>query len=146
MKKAKKDHVKSIKVCKIFLPSCHILLMIAIPFILSCNVNSHLCLYKLYFGMNTKSGEVSETDFKVFVDTAITRRFPDGLTVYKCDGQWKENGSVIQEKSRIVEIAAPGNLTIRNKISEIRESYKKGFHQTSVMLVTQKGKVDFKGT
>jgi hypothetical protein len=143
MKKAKKDRVKSIKECKFIFQSSHILLMTATLFILSCSVNSHLCLYKLYFGMNTKSGEVSEKDFKAFVDTAITRRFPDGLTVYKCDGQWKENGSVIQEESRVVEIAAPGNLTIRNKISEIRESYKKGFNQTSVMLVTQKGKVNF---
>jgi hypothetical protein len=143
LEKTKNDVMKSLVTIKFLSQSSHFLLTTAILFILSCNEDSHLCLYKLYFGMNTKSGEVSETDFRAFVDTAITLRFPDGLTVYTCIGQWNENGSVIKEKSRVVEIAASGNVTIRNKISEIRESYKKGFNQSSVMLVIQKGKVDF---
>src|SRR4030095_16811813 len=45
---------------------------------------------QLYFGTAKADGAaVTEGEFKAFVDEVITRRFPDGLTVVKGDGQFK---------------------------------------------------------
>ena len=112
--------------------------------LIACSVSNHLSVYRLYFGMRIDSiNEVSETEFKTFLDTAITRRFPDGLTIYSGKGQWKSGGRTLDEKSKIVEIAASPGKDLDKRISDVRENYKKIFHQESVMLVVQRAKVTF---
>jgi hypothetical protein len=54
----------------------------------------------LFFGRNIAGGgEVSETEFEQFIDNTITPRFPDGLTVFDADGQFKDSTGTIIENS-----------------------------------------------
>ena len=41
----------------------------------------------LYFGLSRPKGSVSELDWQIFLRDEVTRRFPDGLTVWQAEGQ-----------------------------------------------------------
>ena len=100
-------------------------------------------LYKLYFGMSSDRGDISEQDFKNFLDTAITIRFPEGLTIYDASGQWNEKNQILHEKTKVIEIAAYDSSNVLNKVNAIRTSYKTIFHQSSVLLIRENVLVDF---
>ena len=42
----------------------------------------------LYFGLNRKAGNISESQWKSFLRDEVTPRFPQGLTVWQAGGQW----------------------------------------------------------
>ncbi|HEY0437853.1 MAG TPA: DUF3574 domain-containing protein, partial [Phenylobacterium sp.] len=51
---------------------------------------------QLFFGRNIAGQpEVSEADFRKFVDEELTPRFPDGLTVLDGGGQWRGKQDVL---------------------------------------------------
>ena len=71
-------------------------------------------------------------------DAEITPRFPDGLTVLKGFGQFRESsGQIVQESSFVLILLYPRE-TLRDssgKIEEIRALYKERFEQESVLRV-----------
>ena len=66
--------------------------------------------YRLYFGLTDGTGEViSQEAWQNFVDTAVTPRFPDGLTVLDAYGQWQPpGGDLIRQSSRVLVVGAAG--------------------------------------
>ncbi len=100
---------------------------------------------QLFFGRNIgdKPG-VTEKDFQAFVDSEITPRFPEGLTVMDGGGQWQGAENVlIREASKIVVLVfAPGQGRMA-KVDEVRKAYKQRFRQESVLTVTQDACVAF---
>lgn len=89
-------------------------------------------------------GLVSDQDFQSFVDTEVTPRFPDGLTVLDARGQWRgADGRIVREPSKILMLALPRDRDGLKKADEVRAAYKRGFHQEAVMLVTQPACVAF---
>lgn len=50
---------------------------------------------ELFFGTARPDGLVLEEEFPAFMDEEVTPRFPDGLTLLKGDGQFKESDGVI---------------------------------------------------
>lgn len=92
---------------------------------------------ELYFGTQKPDGsEVSDAEFKNFLDAEITPRFPDGLTLLTGFGQFRNSsGVIVQEKSKLLILLYPAN-TLRasgTKIEEIRTAYKAAFQQQSVL-------------
>jgi hypothetical protein len=92
---------------------------------------------ELYFGTQKPDGsEVSDAEFKNFLDAEITPRFPDGLTLLTGFGQFRNSsGVIVQEKSKLLILLYPIN-TLRpssTKIEEIRTAYKAAFQQQSVL-------------
>ena len=65
--------------------------------------------YRLYFGLTDSSGEmISQENWQNFVDTAVTPRFPDGLTILEAYGQWQPpSGDLIRESSRVLVVGVP---------------------------------------
>ena len=54
----------------------------------------------LYFGLARSKGSVSELEWQIFLRDEVTRRFPDGLTVWEAEGQWRTSaGSIDHEQS-----------------------------------------------
>ena len=100
---------------------------------------------ELVFGRNI--GErlgVSDDDWRRFIDEEVTPRYPDGLSVMDVQGQWRApGGALVREPSKIVYLVLDGGPDDPAKIAHIRESYKTRFHQTSVLLVSQKACVSF---
>ena len=90
----------------------------------------------LYFGLSRPAGVVTQAEWENFVDTEVTPRFPDGLTQWQAQGQWREAGrSLLHENSRVLQIVHPSDADSEAKIQAIRSGYKKEFQQTSVLRV-----------
>ena len=95
---------------------------------------------ELYFGTARAGGAVpvSEAQFFEFLDEQITPRFPDGLTLLKGDGQFKNSlGEIVKEESFVLILfySLDGFRDSSRRINEIRELYKEQFQQESVLRV-----------
>jgi hypothetical protein len=89
----------------------------------------------LYFGLSKPGGAVvSEAEWKSFVSEEVTPRFPDGLTAWEADGQWRrEDGTIIRERTRVLLLVHEDGAEARSKIDALIARYKKLFEQKSVM-------------
>jgi len=91
---------------------------------------------ELLFGTGRKDGAaVGDVEWQAFVESEVTPRFPDGLTVLTGYGQWKSGGRVRKEGSRVLLIWAPRAPDNDARIEAIRDRYKARFEQESVMRV-----------
>ena len=100
---------------------------------------------ELLFGMGRKSGgEVSEDEWRAFLDAEVTPRFPDGLTVLTGYGQWRNAaGALAKETSRVLVIWAKPAPEVQASIEVIRAAWKTRFQQESVMRVDSASCVSF---
>ncbi len=100
---------------------------------------------ELYFGTNKPNGEVTDSEFRNFVDLEVTKRFPDGLTLLSGYGQFRNSaGELIREKSNVLILFYPPLTNGANKkIQEIRELYKETYGQESVLRVDSFSFVSF---
>ena len=95
---------------------------------------------ELFFGTDREDGpDVTEAEFREFLDTAITPAFPDGLTLLTGDGQFccDSDHDIIKEKSFVLILLYPlrQRRESSDKVEQIREDYKKAFRQQSVLRV-----------
>ena len=92
---------------------------------------------RMYFGQATPAGAVTAAQWRAFVAQSVTPRFPAGFTELQAQGQWRDDdGVVIEEHTRIIEIAHDGAAPSREHVRAVAAEYKRHFAQQSV-LVTQ---------
>ena len=87
---------------------------------------------ELYFGA------VGDAEWQGFLDSEVTPRFPDGLTVLDGYGQYRNSaGNISQEDSIVLIILYPldGAAGASAALEEIRTLYKEQFDQESVLRV-----------
>ncbi len=94
---------------------------------------------ELFFGLSKPTGpEVTEEEFQDFVDTEVTPRFPDGLTIFTGKGQFKDStGNIIQEGSKVLILLYPFSQKGNRAVEQIRKAYKDLFQQESVLRVDE---------
>jgi hypothetical protein len=93
---------------------------------------------ELFFGLSRPGGIVTEEEFQAFLDTVVTPRFPDGLTLLSAKGQFREaTRTPIKEDARILVLLYPFSQSRSRAVEEIRQSYKARFGQQSVLRVDQ---------
>jgi hypothetical protein len=95
---------------------------------------------ELFFGSDREDEpDVTEEQFRHFVDKFVTPEFPDGLTVLTGNGQFccDRGGAIIQEKSFVLILLYPLDRQKESseKIDKIRDDYKAAFKQQSVLRV-----------
>jgi hypothetical protein len=92
---------------------------------------------ELFFGSLKPDGSVvSEDAFLGFLTAEITPRFPNGLTLLTGLGQFlTAQGVMHQEPSRLLILLYPveDERDSSEKIEQIREQYKRMFHQEAVL-------------
>jgi hypothetical protein len=92
---------------------------------------------ELYFGRSIPGGGiVSDEEWEKFLADVVTPRFPDGFTILKATGQYREeNGKIDKEPSEVLLFFYPvrAKTSSRRKIEEIRRAYVKQFKQESVL-------------
>lgn len=100
---------------------------------------------ELFFGLSRTGGpDVSEAEFQIFVDTKVTPRFPDGLTLLSGKGQFRSAaGSIVQEGSKLLILLYPFSAQSSEVIELIRNDYKVMFQQESVLRVDEPTCVSF---
>ena len=98
----------------------------------------------LYFGTSMPRGTVSPEAWRGFVDEVVTPRFPDGLTTWPADGQWKPAaGAALREASWVLSIVHRPDPASDAAIAGIAEAYKTRFQQESVLRVSSDACVSF---
>ena len=93
---------------------------------------------ELFFGTAAPEGTVTEAEFMAFLDTEVTPRFPDGLTLFKGHGRFTgSDGVLMKEDPFVVILLHPSDHFKANdrKIETIRYLYKVRFRQQSVLRV-----------
>lgn len=92
---------------------------------------------ELFFGSAKPDGTVvTEEDWQQFLNTHITPRFPDGLTVLTGYGQFRNSeGIIVRERSFVLILLYPVETkhSSSQKIEQIRSLYKAAFQQESVL-------------
>ena len=90
----------------------------------------------LFFGLAKPQGHVSESEWQAFLRDVVTPRFPQGLTVWRADGQWRApDGKIVREASRVLELIHADTPEARRAISTVADHYRRAFDQQSVMRV-----------
>ena len=88
----------------------------------------------LYFGLARPKGSVTELEWQIFLRDEVTRRFPDGLTVWEAEGQWRTPaGSIGHEQSKVLLLVHPDTAPARQSVLAVIETYRKTFEQQSVL-------------
>jgi hypothetical protein len=106
------------------------------PMSLSCRgAAAPYARLELLFGLGREDGtEIGEAEWRAFLDTEVTPRFPDGLTVLNGYGQWRNSaGAIAGEKSVMLLIWHRPAADSEEKIEAIRSAYKARFGQASVL-------------
>ena len=88
----------------------------------------------LYFGLARPKGSVSELEWQIFLRDEVTRRFPEGLTVWGAEGQWQGAvGSIDHEQSKVLLLVHADTAAARQSVQTVIEAYRKKFEQQSVL-------------
>ena len=91
----------------------------------------------LYFGTARPKGTVSELEWQIFLRDEVTTRFPDGLTVWDAQGQWRAaGGTVDQERSKVLLLVHGDSAAARANILAVIAKYRQAFDQQSVLWET----------
>jgi hypothetical protein len=103
---------------------------------------------RLYFGLGLadKPGQgVSEQAWREFLDSEVSTRFPDGLSVIDVYGQWQGRQQAKPEhlRSKMLVIDYPDTPANRAKVEAIRAAWKQRTGDQSVLRVTQPAEVSF---
>ena len=100
----------------------------------------------LVFGLSKPGGVVTETEWQYFVDSYVTPRYRQGLTIIDTDGQWMmQTGEVIKEDSMIIILLYDTKSQAENdkNINFIIETYKKLHQQEAVLRIDTAAGVSF---
>ena len=98
--------------------------------------------YKVFCGLSSKKGEVSETAWKRFCDKHVSAAFPDGYTVLDTTGYWRSGPDTAaeQERAKIILIVAPASA--REKVLSVARQYQKEFDQSAVLISSSETGMD----
>jgi Protein of unknown function (DUF3574) len=98
----------------------------------------------LYFGAAYPGGVVTAEQWQMFVDSVVTPRFPEGLTLWQAAGQYRTNAGIIQhEASWVLQLVHQDAAQGETAIDEIRTEYRRRFRQESVLRVRSTTCVSF---
>ena len=93
----------------------------------------------LYFGSAKPTGSVSELEWQLFLRDEVTSRFPEGLTVWDAEGQWRApKGTIEHERSKVLLLVHPDTGAARQSVQDVIERYRKAFDQQSVLWETSR--------
>jgi len=106
---------------------------------------------ELYFGVGAEANEtrnqpvIGEAQWRHFLDTEVTPRFPDGLTVFDAYGQWLFRGREEPNRlpSKVLVILHQNTARHRNDIEAIRLAWKQVTGHQSVLWASTPVEVSF---
>ncbi|MGH8172919.1 MAG: DUF3574 domain-containing protein [Rhodanobacteraceae bacterium] len=103
---------------------------------------------ELYFGIalvDDPNPSRTEEKWRAFLDSEVTPRFPDGLSVFDIYGQWRSKGHAqpVRQRSKVIVVLYPDTPQHRADIDAVRAAWKRDTGDQSVLKVTQAAEVSF---
>jgi Protein of unknown function (DUF3574) len=100
---------------------------------------------RLFFGRSIPGGgTVSDDEWAAFLRDVVTPKFPDGLSVWRADGQWLDSrGALEHEQTMVVEVIHPASDQVDAALRLIADDYKRRFRQDAVMRITTPARMRF---
>ena len=107
--------------------------------------DSSVVIERLYFGRNAgDSLLVTDSLWTSFLSDVVTPRFPQGLTAWRAEGQWRgSRGLIEREPSFVLEIVHPVDDRVEQAVSEIITEYKRRFRQEAVLRLRTDGRATY---
>ena len=98
---------------------------------------------RLVFGRSIPDGGlVSEEQWEAFLAEVVTPKFPEGLTVWRAEGQWSDpQGTLVEEPVIVIEIVHPASAGADSAMAAIAVEYRRRFRQDAVLRVTTDARV-----
>lgn len=97
--------------------------------------------YKIYCGMSSKQGEVSEEAWRDFCDRHVSAAFPDGYTVIDATGYWRTGpNATAKERAKVILIVAPA--AAREKVRAVARRYREEFDQEAVLISASDAEIE----
>ena len=97
-----------------------------------------MLVYDLYLGRAVANrGDVTDAEWRTFLDDTVTANLPAGYTVLDGTGAWMnpQTRSTISEHSMVIRVALPDTPDGTAAVGRIRAEYQRRFHQQMVGLV-----------
>lgn len=95
---------------------------------------SQLRTAQLFLGARPPA-RLRDADLRKFVDTEVTPRFPEGVTVVDGGGQWRgDENRLIREAAKVVTIVLPEKGDPMGRIEAVRAAYRAKFRQDSMVV------------
>jgi hypothetical protein len=89
----------------------------------------------LYFGTERAGADaVTQSQWLGFLEHEVTPAFPEGLTWWTANGQWRDpEAELVVEKSFVLQLLHRDEAEEQRKIAILIESYRKQFAQKAVL-------------
>ena len=99
----------------------------------------------LAVGNEDGSGTIDDARWRAFLDTEVTPRFPDGLTVLDGYGQWRfrDGGRLVRQRCKVLVVLHEDDAARREDIEAIRRAWKRATGHESVLWAKQAVDVSF---
>ena len=89
--------------------------------------------YKVFCGLSSEQGEVSEAAWSRFCDQYVSAAFPDGYTVLDASGYWRSGSDLTaKERSKVILIVAPASA--KEKVLLLARQFRHEFDQNAVLV------------
>jgi hypothetical protein len=100
-----------------------------------------MLVVQFFFGQDVAGrGRISPAQWNLFSHRVLTAHFPDGLTIYDANGQWRDPRSkIVRERTKVAVIAVDAAKDVRADVDAVTQTYKKQFRQQSVGVVSTPG-------
>lgn len=93
---------------------------------------------QMFFGQEADGQPITEGEWRAFLESDATPRFPLGLTVYDGYGQWldPQTHAIARENAKILQIVEVDSAAVRKKVEDLSRIYRDKFHQKAVGILT----------
>ena len=102
---------------------------------------------ELYFAVGNEDGTgiIDEAKWRAFLDSEVTPRFPDGLTVLDGYGQWRfqQDGRLVRQRCKVMVVLHESGAKPREDIEAIRLAWKRMTGHESVLWARSSVDVSF---
>jgi hypothetical protein len=109
----------------------------ASTYVVRCREGDRVAVHdSLFFGTATPDGVVSSEEWARFLESTVTPRFPNGLTLSRASGQWRgPDGEIVREDSHVLQIVHFNETESEIAVRQLVEIYKTQFRQESVLRI-----------
>jgi hypothetical protein len=99
-----------------------------------------MVVFTLYLGEAIRGrADLTEPEWRAFLDQAVTPAIPDGFTVLDGSGAWRNpaTGTTAREATKILIAALPDTPDSLAAVNRIRAAYQADFHQILVGMTVE---------